>query len=67
MTPMLDTALVSAAAAAGLSNREIGQRLYLSHRTVASHLYRAFLKLGITSRVQLNGVLPGLPPRGRDQ
>jgi ATP/maltotriose-dependent transcriptional regulator MalT len=37
----------------GLSNREIGQRLYLSHRTVGSHLYRMFPKLGITSRAQL--------------
>ena len=33
-----------------MSNREIGQRLYLSHRTVSSHLYRVFPKLGITSR-----------------
>jgi DNA-binding CsgD family transcriptional regulator/tetratricopeptide (TPR) repeat protein len=40
-------------AAAGLSNREIGQRLYLSHRTVGSHLYRIFPKLGVTSRVQI--------------
>lgn len=40
-------------AAEGLSNREIGARLYLSHRTVASHLYRAFPKLGISSRAQL--------------
>jgi ATP/maltotriose-dependent transcriptional regulator MalT len=47
-------------AAAGLSNREIGQRLYLSHRTVESHLYRVFPKLGVTSRAQLPGVLgPG--------
>src|SRR5262249_36606648 len=45
-------------AAAGLSNRDIGQRLYLSHRTVASRLYRMFPKLGITSRSQLNSVLP---------
>jgi DNA-binding NarL/FixJ family response regulator len=40
-------------AADGLSNRDIGHRLYLSHRTVGSHLYRIFPKLGITSRVQL--------------
>jgi DNA-binding NarL/FixJ family response regulator len=45
-------------AAAGLSNREIGQKLYLSHRTVESHLYRIFPKLAITSRSQLGSVLP---------
>jgi DNA-binding CsgD family transcriptional regulator len=44
-------------AAGGLSNREIGQRLYLSHRTVESHLYRVFPKLGVSSRAQLAGVL----------
>lgn len=37
-------------AAAGLSNKEIGQQLFLSHRTIASHLYRIFPKLGITAR-----------------
>lgn len=46
-------------AAGGLSNREIGQRLYLSHRTVESHLYRVFPKLGITSRSQLGSALGG--------
>ena len=39
--------------ALGLSNREIGERLFLSHRTVGSHLYRMFPKLGISSRVEL--------------
>jgi DNA-binding CsgD family transcriptional regulator len=44
-------------AAKGLSNREIGQRLYLSHRTISTHLYRVFPKLGITSRAELNAAL----------
>jgi DNA-binding CsgD family transcriptional regulator len=46
-------------AAQGLSNREIGQRLFLSHRTVGYHLYRIFPKLGITSRAELRSV-PGI-------
>jgi DNA-binding NarL/FixJ family response regulator len=46
-------------AATGLSNREIGERLYLSHRTVGSHLYRIFPKLGITSRAELHTALKG--------
>ena len=44
-------------AAQGLTNKEIGQRLYLSHRTVSSHLYRIFPKLGITSRSELAAVI----------
>jgi DNA-binding CsgD family transcriptional regulator len=44
-------------AADGLSNREIGQQLFLSHRTVSTHLYRVFPKLGITSRAELNAAL----------
>jgi DNA-binding CsgD family transcriptional regulator len=47
-------------AAEGLSNREIGQRLFLSHRTISTHLYRVFPKLGITSRAELSASLaPG--------
>ena len=44
-------------AASGLSNRDIGRQLYLSHRTVGAHLYRAFPKLGISSRGQLSEAL----------
>ncbi|MGO9822370.1 MAG: ATP-binding protein [Solirubrobacteraceae bacterium] len=44
-------------AADGLSNREIGERLFLSHRTIGSHLYRIFPKLEITARAQLREAL----------
>ncbi len=44
-------------AADGLSNREIGERLFLSHRTVGGHLYRVFPKLDITVRAQLRDAL----------
>ncbi|WP_405883146.1 LuxR C-terminal-related transcriptional regulator [Streptomyces sp. NBC_01136] len=40
-------------AAQGLTNREIGEKLRLSPRTISSHLYRIFPKLGVTSRFQL--------------
>jgi ATP/maltotriose-dependent transcriptional regulator MalT len=63
---------VATMAAAGLSNREIGEKLFLSHRTVGSHLYRTFPKLGITSRADLPAALgaarlldPARPPAGR--
>ncbi len=46
-------------AAAGLTNREIGQQLYLSPRTVSSHLYHAFPKLGVTPRAQLKDAIEG--------
>ncbi|WP_040783614.1 helix-turn-helix transcriptional regulator [Nocardia pneumoniae] len=44
-------------AGTGASNREIGAQLFLSPRTVASHLYRAFPKLGISSRAELSKLL----------
>ncbi|MFD8321234.1 helix-turn-helix transcriptional regulator [Kitasatospora purpeofusca] len=46
-------------AASGLSNKEIGHRLGLSHRTVAAHLYKVFPKLGIASRAALTRALEG--------
>jgi len=44
-------------AAAGLTNREIGERLHMSHRTVGGHLYRIFPMLGVTSRAALHAAL----------
>jgi DNA-binding CsgD family transcriptional regulator len=48
---------VAALAAAGLTNKQIGERLFLSPRTVATHLYELFPKLGITSRAALRDAL----------
>ncbi len=50
---------IATLAAAGLTNKQIGERLYLSHRTVATHLYQIFAKLGVTSRVALRDALSG--------
>lgn len=41
----------------GLSNSEIGARLFISARTVQYHLSKVFTRLGITSRSQLDQVL----------
>ncbi|CAL9377442.1 hypothetical protein SUDANB32_00988 [Streptomyces sp. enrichment culture] len=46
-------------AASGLSNREIAERLLVSPRTVASHLYKVFPRLGISSRRELQDALLG--------
>jgi DNA-binding CsgD family transcriptional regulator len=47
-------------AASGLTNKQIGERLYLSHRTVGFHLHRVFPKLGISSRAALRDALDSL-------
>jgi DNA-binding CsgD family transcriptional regulator len=51
---------VAQLAASGLTNREIATRLFLSPRTVSAHLYRAFPKLGITTRATLRDALNGM-------
>ncbi|WP_421121629.1 LuxR C-terminal-related transcriptional regulator [Aquihabitans daechungensis] len=67
-TPALDDAPAQAAltrrerevvelAAAGHSNREIAERLFVSLRTAEGHLHRAFAKLGVSDRSELAAVL----------
>ena len=46
----------------GLTNREIADRLFLSPRTVSSHLYRSYPKLGVAGRHQLRNVITHASP-----
>ncbi len=56
LTPQeLEIALLGAT---GLTNRQIGARLFISPRTVGAHLYRVFPKLGIETRAGLRDALP---------
>lgn len=48
---------IATLAATGLTNKQIAERMYLSHRTVSTHLYQIFPKLGITSRAALRDAL----------
>jgi DNA-binding CsgD family transcriptional regulator len=52
-------AQIARLAADGLSNPEIGTRLFLSPRTVQFHLRKVSIKLDITSRAQLSRALSG--------
>ncbi|TDQ45977.1 helix-turn-helix transcriptional regulator [Actinorugispora endophytica] len=55
-------------AARGLTNREISEKLFLSPRTVGSHLYRSFPKLGVTARSQLRDLVENaLPTTGHQE
>ena len=54
---------IAALVAGGMGNREIAERLYLSKRTVDSHVEHIFTKLGFSSRTQLAGwILDGGSP-----
>jgi DNA-binding CsgD family transcriptional regulator len=57
---------IATLAATGLTNKQIGQQLFLSHRTVGAHLHRIFPKLGITSRAALRDALETVTPDESD-
>ncbi|MYT69067.1 AAA family ATPase [Streptomyces sp. SID8367] len=54
-------------AAQGLTNKQIAERLFLSHRTIGAHLYQIYPKLGVSTRTALRDALDVLAPRGEDR
>jgi DNA-binding CsgD family transcriptional regulator len=52
---------IASLAASGLTNKQIADRLYLSHRTVSGHLHKVFPILGISTRAALRDALADLP------
>ena len=51
----------------GLSNPEIGTRLFISAHTGQYHLRKVFAKLAISSRSQLDRVLPSDPATAKPE
>jgi DNA-binding CsgD family transcriptional regulator len=51
---------IATLAATGLTNKQIAERLFLSHRTIGTHLYQIYPKLGISSRAALRDALAAL-------
>ncbi|MFD5467001.1 AAA family ATPase [Kitasatospora sp. NPDC127059] len=51
-------------AASGLTNKQIAERLFISHRTVGAHLYQTYAALGITRRTELGAALGALAEGG---
>ena len=62
LTPQERT--VALLAASGHTNKQIAERLFLTHRTVSAHLHQVFRKLGVDSRAALRDALDG---QARDQ
>jgi DNA-binding NarL/FixJ family response regulator len=52
---------IASLAASGLTNKQIGEKLFVSPRTVGDHLHKVFPKLGINTRAALRDALDDQP------